>query len=746
MSNQSLDDLIYFNGLNLETGGYFDEPMTVGELAAIANQHRPDKKSLSELESKKSETEASFGVPIEFGLGDDLKKVGWGMIFPAQADAKQVDAILAAMKDLVELRQGQAGNFFKILRGKDGYRWSDGRGETKSEFLERFKLGPGEFRPKKMPFYLLIVADPQSIPFSFQHELDVQYAVGRIYFQTLQEYATYAHSVVQAETGKVKLRRRSVFFGVGNQNDKATSLSVEHLIQPLHNHTLAVSEENDLGWESILVKPEDALKENLRQQLGGGETPAIFFSASHGIGWPYNHKLQLETQGGLVCQDWRRFDPQEKPMLKHILTAKEIPDTANLLGSMVFPFACFGLGTPYKDEFAIAKKNQERIRLAPRPFLSPLPVRLLGHPNGGALAVIGHVERAWPHSFQWGELQSTTGAFESLLTNLMQGMPVGLAMDRMNLRYAEIATTLADNLKELAFDENFITPFELTYQWTANNDARGYAILGDPAARLSLAPPKAKKDTRLTITLSGDFSGALPVVFSPPALEALDGDEQQMAVRESETLQALAGPFSAAVEAEAGGGAAQEPAADEEDAASLEIGGGGGRRPPADQPVADQKAAGRAGSQVVVAYASPFDGLAAAVQIYGPEASFGLGDDLKQAISPILTNLNSALQSVAATLKQAADNIATLEVSTSVVDDLDHFDAKKAEADQVSRRYMTTITLTGDINLYLPGDMQGVDEVLLELHSEMVKQAQANRMEMIKTLGEMVASLFGAKS
>lgn len=743
MSNQSLDELIYFNGLNLETGGYFDEPMTVGELAAIANQHRPDKKSLSELESKKSETEASFGVPIEFGLGDDLKKVGWGMIFPAQADVRQVDAILAAMKDLVELRQGQAGNFFKIMRGKDGYRWSDGRGETKSEFLERFKLGPGEFRPKKMPFYLLIVADPQSIPFSFQHELDVQYAVGRIYFQTLQEYATYAQSVVQAETGKVKLRRRSVFFGVGNQNDKATSLSVEHLIQPLHNHTLAVSEENDLGWESILVKPEDALKENLRQQLGGGETPAIFFSASHGIGWPYNHKLQLETQGGLVCQDWRRFDPQEKPMLKHILTAKEIPDTANLLGSMIFPFACFGLGTPYKDEFAIAKKNQERIRLAPRPFLSPLPVKLLGHPNGGALAVIGHVERAWPHAFQWGELQSTTGAFESLLTNLMQGMPVGLAMDRMNLRYAEIATTLADNLKELAFDENFITPFELTYQWTANNDARGYAILGDPAARLSLASPKAKKDTRPSITLSEELGGALPVVFSPPALEALDSSEQQIAAKQNADLQTQAGPFSMdASEAPAEPGS---ETAEGDETGSIEIEAGGGDKPPADRRVSNAQT-GQAGMRAVVAYASPFDGLAAAVQIYGPEASFGLGDDIKQAVAPILANLNSALQSVAATLKQAADNIATLEVSTSVVDDLDRFDAKNAEADQVSRRYMTTITLTGDINLYLPGDMQEVDEVLLGLHSEMVKQAQANRMEMIKTLGEMVASLFGAKS
>lgn len=542
MRDQTLDELIYFNGLNLETGGYFDEPMTVKELAEIANKYRCTKEYLEDLQAKKLGAEASFGVPIEFGLGDDLKKVGWGIIFPAQADPVQVEAILKAMQDLLVLRQEQAGKFFRILIGKDGYRWINGHGETKNEFLKRFELGPGEFSPKKLPFYLLIVADPQSIPFSFQHELDVQYAVGRIYFQTLQEYANYAHSVVQAEKGTVQLQRRSVFFGVSNQGDKATSLSAENLIKPLHNHVLAQSSEFGLGWESTLVEPVDALKENLLSIFGGSQAPAIFFSASHGIGWPYNHELQYRSQGGLVCQDWRRFDAKEKPTLAHILTAAEIPDTANLLGSIIFPFACFGLGTPYKDEFAIAM-IQERTRLAPRPFLSTLPVRLLGHPNGSALAVIGHVDRAWPHSFGWGELKSTTGAFESLLTNLMNGMPVGLAMDRMNLRYAEIATTLANNLKELAYSEDYISINELTYQWTANNDARGYAILGDPATKLSLAPIGAKVDTRPSIQVSSSMTGGLPVVFSAPALQVLDEKEQQIAAKQNEAIQKDAGPL-----------------------------------------------------------------------------------------------------------------------------------------------------------------------------------------------------------
>lgn len=47
---------------------------------------------------------------------------------------------------------------------------------------------------------------------------------------------------------------------------------------------------------------------------------------------------------------------------------------------------------------------------------------------------------------------------------------------------------LADHLEDVEFDIE-ADPYELAGLWTANNDARGYAILGDPAVRLPVGAP-----------------------------------------------------------------------------------------------------------------------------------------------------------------------------------------------------------------------------------------------------------------
>ncbi len=70
---------------------------------------------------------------------------------------------------------------------------------------------------------------------------------------------------------------------------------------------------------------------------------------------------------------------------------------------------------------------------------------------------------------------------------LMNGNPVGLATDAsFNMRYAEMSSDLSA-AEELQWDSGHLDDAELVHRWTANNDARNYVVLGDPAARLPLA-------------------------------------------------------------------------------------------------------------------------------------------------------------------------------------------------------------------------------------------------------------------
>jgi hypothetical protein len=463
---------LYFNGIRAKTGDYALPPASAGRIASLARADGGDPAELKDhalwlRQGKK---------PLRQGDAWDLSQAGWGILFAAEDPMAQ--AIKEALDPLLAHRKAEAGrahaHFYRELMGRKGYR----PGDTKLSFLGRLGVGPGAADPEQVPYYLLIVGDPERIPFSFQYQLDVQYAVGRVCFDTPEEYAHYARRVVAAETAASR-RRRAAIFAPQHQDDPPTVLSVDLLAAPLAEHL-----RNKCGdWEVRSYLREEATKKQLRALLAGEKAPEVLFTAGHGVVVAPEDPDQVCLQGGLVCSDWQgRTRPPGPLTRKRYLCGEDLNAAKGPTPLVTFHFACYSAGAPAWNDFA---RGSEKVAVAPRSFVSDLPRKLL---SKGALAVIGHVDLAWECSIEWPDAGQQIQAFEDAMERLLQGHPVGWAMEPFGTRYAELSSDLNVARRDLERGDPVADEF-LAALWTGTYDSRNYIVLGDPAVRLALPAP-----------------------------------------------------------------------------------------------------------------------------------------------------------------------------------------------------------------------------------------------------------------
>ena len=426
---------------------------------------------------------------------NDLPAQRWGVIAPESPEGQ---ALLQAVAPLIEHReraQGAPAYRYHVPADQDAaaaVRWRDE--------VYRAEEVPEEERPR----YLLLLGDLHQVSIELQHVLAHGAFVGRLHIAQrsgvpdLGGYTAYARKVVAFETEAAVKEAPDVLLYTAPDGSAATTLGQALLVGPCQK-------EVETRWRmrrpGMGLQVLSGARAGLETLLGaaGATRSGVMLSVSHGLGQP--------SQGWASAEAQRALQGALNLGAGQVLSANLLRATPFLPGGMWFCLACFGAATPPSSLFhawlsmlarrpADAAQLQEVLRSLPRPgerpFLAALPQAALANPRG-PLAIIGHSDLAWMFSFAevGGASRSRASRISSVLEVLANGSRAGVALEALMQIYRDVNDglmadyqTRQDALLEGRPDP--VEPERHGYRWMLRNDLRGYILLGDPAARLSL--------------------------------------------------------------------------------------------------------------------------------------------------------------------------------------------------------------------------------------------------------------------
>jgi hypothetical protein len=219
----------------------------------------------------------------------------------------------------------------------------------------------------------------------------------------------------------------------------------------------------------------------------------VLFLGSHGCEYKSDDPVkQQRMQGSLLTQEWTPGTPAGPA---NQFCADDIPADARLQGTVGFLFACYSGGCPAQNNYYFAKDGSP-INVAPVSFITRLPQALLSH---GMLAVIAHVDLAFPYAFVDTNGTPQPQAIRTPLELLMKGKRTGLAADSLSVMWSSLSSRLAVAQPAAPVvsagatsGATTATPISraLAQMTIARDDARNYIVLGDPATRVRIEAMK----------------------------------------------------------------------------------------------------------------------------------------------------------------------------------------------------------------------------------------------------------------
>ena len=416
---------------------------------------------------------------------------GWGVVLPEPADASWSDEDKAWARDapapvqrLVRCRLPEPYRPAPVLRFDptlpDGYLrryFPDG---TKTE--PRFGLEIGLTARKMVPRYLLIVGDPEAVPWRVQYALDQSHHVGRLdlddeglsnYVDALLSGWTDSHADPQSATVW------SVDLQVADDITREMRTTIAHPVYELLNGDNEITAGVDYLSDDRAVVAE--LVASLQRR------PALVVTTSHGKTSPLDAARREELAASLGVL----VDRQDHFVDGAALAGWE-PN-----GAIWYAHACCSAGcdhgTSYKGLLSAgepATRVVEAVAGLPAQ-VAPLPKALLGG-SKPLRAFIGHVEPTfdWTLRDELNRQPLTTGIQQELYNRLYQPWPVGLAFDPYHRGVGELYTQwvkLKDRLDERG--DITVLPDATRVRLTAV-DRESLVVLGDPTATLPPLPSR----------------------------------------------------------------------------------------------------------------------------------------------------------------------------------------------------------------------------------------------------------------
>jgi hypothetical protein len=389
-------------------------------------------------------------------------EAGWGVIF----DPEISEEIRTLVLSLGKLRMNHPTldvarhHPFLNLRCPDVT-------ESAKAYLESFEQQPGApVDPSKFPYYVLIAAPPSRISFSFEIELGIQNAVGRLWLgNQIDRWASYVERLLKAGNPSPIDNDVNclISFCKPEGQDFNLRYAVEGLLEPLSRRFDTISPVTTPVWK----KTQDLQSISL-------ERSSLSFICAHGAESTFTqneessvHISRLRWQGLPVSS--------MKEASIHSTHFKE----NRVDGPLAAPedggswmFSCFSAGTTSLDPIAEAKATPSP--QAPYDFNSEVSQISLTK----CRFYLGSVNRVSAAVFATQNYRNYVSHFKLLLTYLSKGQPVGWA--RETALSGLWVRHLFDLEKARKRQENEAVDFH----FHVFNDLSNLVIAGDPAAFL----------------------------------------------------------------------------------------------------------------------------------------------------------------------------------------------------------------------------------------------------------------------